>query len=283
MGQQTIGIIAGVGALPVVAAREAKKQGYRCVVIGFFPENQSQLVEYADQFYLQNPSQFTQIIKTLQAERVTELVMLGKFSKELLYGGDFQPDAQWLALLQSLNKKNDDSIMLAIVAKLAELGITVLDQELFLTDYVLRLGVYTKRQPTPAEVADIIYGYPLAKGVAGLDIGQTVAVAKGAILAVEAIDGTNATIIRGGQLAKGPITVLKVTKPQQDKRFDIPVMGFDTIKSLHQAGGGVLAVEADQVFFLDLEKSIEYADAHNLTICAFNPRAIEAGSSNIFA
>ncbi len=283
MGQHTIGILAGVGALPIVAAREAKRQGYRCVVVGLFAENQRQLAEIADEYYLINPSQFGKIIETLQAEQVTDLVMLGKVSKQLLYGSDFKPDIHWLSILQNLNKKNDDAIMLAIVDKLAGIGITVREQALFLSDYVLRLGVHTKRQVSPEEVANIIYGYPLAKGLAGLDIGQTVAISKGAVLAVEAIDGTNATILRGGQLANGSITVLKVSKPNQDKRFDIPVIGFDTIESLHQAGGGVLALEADEVFFLDMQKSIEFADAHDLTICAFNPQAVLAGSPDIFA
>lgn len=283
MDQQTIGILAGGGALPIVAAREAKRQGYRCVVVGLFPENQRQLAEYADQYFLINPSQFGKIIENLQAEQVTDVVLLGKVSKELLYGGDFKPDLQWLSILQNLDKKNNDAIIMAIVDKLTEFGITVREQALFLSDYVLRLGVHTKRQVSPEEVVDIIYGYPLAKGLAGFDIGQTVAISKGAVLAVEAIDGTNATILRGGQLAHGPITVLKVSKPQQDKRFDIPVIGFDTIESLHRAGGGVLAIEADQVFFLDMQKSIEFADAHGLTICAFNPQAVQAGSPDIFA
>ncbi len=281
MDSPIIGILSGVGALPVVAAKEAKRQGYRCVVIALFPENKDQLQEYADAYYLVNPGELGKVIEIFRREDISEIVLLGKVSKQILYS-DFRPDAHWLSVFQNLTGKNDDALLLAIVNKLDEYGIVVREQALFLQDYILELGVKTERQPTEEEVANIIYGYPLAKGLAGLDIGQAVAISKGAVMAVEAIDGTNATILRGGKLAKGPVTALKVSKPHQDFRFDIPVIGFDTIESLYLAGGGTLALEANQVFFLDMEESIDFANERNITICAFNPQKVLTGLPQIF-
>ncbi len=281
MSTPTIGVLAGVGALPIVAAREIKNQGFRCVVVALFPENSKELQQYADAYYFINPSEMGRIIATFQQENCTEIALLGKVSKQILYS-DFRPDAHWMSIFNRLTSKNDDAVLMAIVDELAAHGITVFEQARFLGQTVLKLGVHTKREPTAEELANLRFGYHLAKGLAGLDIGQTIAIAKGAVLAVEAIDGTNATILRGGKLAQGPVTVLKVSKPQQDLRFDIPVVGLDTVESMKAAGGGVLALEADQVFFLDLPEAIEFADQNNITICAFNPRAVSAGEVELF-
>ncbi|MBO8126138.1 MAG: UDP-2,3-diacylglucosamine diphosphatase LpxI [Firmicutes bacterium] len=276
MSSASIGILAGIGQLPVLAAQSGKAKGLRCVVVSLFPDDNPELKVYADAYYQADPSRLGEIIEIFQREGVTELVLLGKVTKELLYS-DFRPDAAWLSLLQKVENKSDDALLFAVVQEFAAYGIKVLPQNYLFKDLLARPGVYTRRKPTPEELQDLFFGYPQAKVIAGLDIGQTLVVSGGAVMAVEAIEGTNQAILRGGELARGSVTVIKVAKPAQDQRFDIPTIGYDTVESVVRAGGGVIAVEAGKVFFVERAKALEYAEAHSVCICAFNPEAARVG------
>ena len=195
------------------------------MAIGLVPGTHEDLPGEADAFYAINIGKVGRIFKTLQKEGVDEVTMIGKVTKEILYsGGVLVPDWQAIKILMSLPDRHDDTIMNALVAKLESLGIHVMDQTLFLKDLMPQEGVLSKRKPTREEWEDMQYGFAMAKKIGGLDIGQTVVVKNKAIMAVEAIEGTDACILRGGKLGKKAI-VAKTAKPAQDNRFDMPGVG----------------------------------------------------------
>ena len=194
--------------------------------------------------------------------------MIGKVTKEILYSeGKIVPDWQAVKLLMSLPDRHDDTIMNAIVAKLESLGMRVQNQTIFLKDLLPEPGVLTTRKPTADEAADMEYGFAMAKKIGGLDIGQTVVVKNKAIMAVEAIEGTDACILRGGSLGKGVI-VAKTAKPAQDNRFDMPSVGTKTLESMIKAGAVGLVMEAGQTLLVERERTLALANEHNITIVA---------------
>lgn len=265
---KTLGVLAGVGHLPVDVVRGAKKAGYRTVAIGLVPGTHEDLPKEADVFYAINIGKVGKIFKTLQKEGVDEVTMIGKVTKEILYsGGVLVPDWQAIKILMSLPDRHDDTIMNALVAKLEELGIHVMDQTLFLQDLMPQEGVLSKRQPTKEEWEDMRYGFAMAKKIGGLDIGQTVVVKNKAIMAVEAIEGTDACILRGGKLGKKAI-VAKTAKPAQDNRFDMPGVGVRTIESMIESGCAGIVMEAGRTLLVEREKALKLADDHNITVVA---------------
>ena len=196
--------------------------------------------------------------------------MLGKINKELVYAHKELPDLRVLKIFARLKNFSDDTLTLALVDELAAEGIAVLDQTELLRPLMPEPGVLSKRQPTEPELADMRFGLAMAKQIGGLDIGQTVVVKNRAIMAVEAIEGTDACIRRGGQLGRGGVTVAKSAKPQQDMRFDVPGIGPDTIDSMIQAGAVALVIEAGRTLVVDREKMVEKADQHGITIVAMS-------------
>ncbi|WP_432643359.1 LpxI family protein [Acidaminococcus sp.] len=265
---KTLGVLAGVGHLPVDVVRGAKKEGYRTVAIGLVPGTHEELSGEADAFYAINIGKVGKIFKTLQKEGVDEVTMIGKVTKEILYsGGILVPDWQAIKILMSLPDRHDDTIMNALVAKLESLGIHVMDQTLFLKDLMPREGVLSKRKPTKEEWEDMQYGFAMAKKIGGLDIGQTVVVKNKAIMAVEAIEGTDACILRGGKLGRKAI-VAKTAKPAQDNRFDMPGVGVRTIESMIESGCAGIVMEAGRTLLVEREKALKLADEHNITVAA---------------
>lgn len=265
---KTLGVLAGVGHLPVDVVRGARKEGYRTVAIGLVPGTHEDLPGEADAFYAINIGKVGRIFKTLQKEGVDEVTMIGKVTKEILYsGGVLVPDWQAIKILMSLPDRHDDTIMNALVAKLESLGIHVMDQTLFLKDLMPQEGVLSKRKPTREEWEDMQYGFAMAKKIGGLDIGQTVVVKNKAIMAVEAIEGTDACILRGGKLGKKAI-VAKTAKPAQDNRFDIPGVGVRTIESMIESGCAGIVMEAGRTLLVEREKALKLADDHDITVVA---------------
>lgn len=271
---KTLGVLAGVGHLPVDVVRGAKKAGYRTVAVALVPGTHEELPGEADAFYSINIGKVGKIFKTLKQEGVTEVTMIGKVTKEILYsGGILIPDWQALKILMSLPDRHDDTIMNALVAKLESMGIHVMDQTLFLTDLMPEAGVLSRRRPTDEEWEDMRYGFQMAKKIGGLDIGQTVVVKDKAIMAVEAIEGTDACILRGGSLGKKAI-VAKTAKPRQDNRFDMPGVGVKTIESMIASGCAGIVMEAGRTLLVERDKALELANAHGITVVAM--KEIEA-------
>ena len=178
------------------------------------------------------------------------------------------PDLRALKLLNRLRNRKDDTIMLAIVDELAKDGLEVVDQTLYLKPLMPEAGVLTKRQPTEAEEADIRFGFVTAKAIGGMDIGQTVVVKHKAVMAVEAIEGTDACIRRGGALGRGEAVVVKVAKPNQDMRFDVPAVGLTTLASMLESHCTILAVEAGRTLFVNQEQVLAEANRNHICICA---------------
>ena len=263
-----IGLIAGVGRLPVEFARAARGMGVHVIGIGVLPEVDPELAQVAHSYEYINIAKLDRIFKVLKREKVTEITLLGKINKELVYAHKELPDLRVLKIFSRLKNFSDDTLTLALVDELAAEGISVLDQTELLRPLMPQPGVLSKRPPTEAELADMRFGLAMAKKIGGLDIGQTVVVKNRAIMAVEAIEGTDACIRRGGLLGRGGVTVAKSAKPQQDMRFDVPGVGPDTIDSMIQAGAVALVIEAGRTLVVDREKMLEKADQQAITIVA---------------
>ena len=265
-----IGLIAGVGRLPVEFARAARGMGVHVIGIGVLPEVDPELSEIANSYEYINIAKLDRIFKVFKREKVKEITLLGKINKELVYAHKELPDLRVLKIFARLKNFSDDTLTLALVDELASEGIAVLDQTELLRPLMPAPGVLSKREPTAQEIADMRFGLAMAKQIGGLDIGQTVVVKNRAIMAVEAIEGPDACIRRGGQLGRGGVTVAKSAKPQQDMRFDVPGIGPDTIDSMIQAGAVALVIEAGRTLVVDREKMVEKADQHGISIVAMS-------------
>ncbi|MEK6724985.1 MAG: UDP-2,3-diacylglucosamine diphosphatase LpxI [Deltaproteobacteria bacterium] len=262
-----IGLIAGAGEMPFIWAKAARAKGAEIVAVAIAEEARKGLDGIVSQLHSFSVGQVGKIIKTFKDEGIKELVFIGKVNKSLIFK-DIKFDLRAITLMARLKDRKDDTIMLAIVDELKKEGIDVIEQTIFLEEMMPGPGILTKRKPTREEMADIEFGMEMAKGIAGLDIGQTVIIKDKAVMAVEAIEGTDEAIKRGGALGRGGIVVVKVAKPDQDLRFDIPTIGMNTLTSIKDANGKVLAIEAEKTFVVDMEDVIKEADRNGVTIVA---------------
>lgn len=266
---EKVGVLSGIGHLPVEVARSAKSQGLEVIAIAVVPEVDAELAQIADTYYDINIGKIGKIISTLKKHKVTQVTMIGKVTKEVLYkAGKIIPDLRAIKILTSIPDRKDDTIMNAIVKELESEGIHVMEQTELIKPLMPKPGVLTKRAPSEAELADMEFGFEMAKAIGGLDIGQTVVVKNRAVMAVEAIEGTDACILRGGFLGKGNVIVAKAAKPSQDQRFDIPGFGMKTLESMIHAGATGIVIEAGNTLIAEREKTIAMADEHNITILA---------------
>lgn len=265
---KTIGLIAGVGRLPVEFARAACGMGFAVVAIGVVPGIDPELSAVVERYYSISVADLEKIIVTLHEHNITQITMLGKVTKELMFAGNVLPDARLQKLLAGLPDNSDDTIMLGFVREFAGEGLGILDQTALIRSLMPAPGVLTARPPTAAEQADMEFGLAMARQIGGLDIGQTVVVKNRAVMAVEAIEGTDACIRRGGELGRGAVTVAKAAKPSQDNRFDVPSVGPDTIKSMIAAGAAALVLEAGKTLLVERKAVIKLADEQGITIVA---------------
>jgi len=261
------GLIAGDGELPILLAQSAKNSGFEVVAISLTPKNRLQLQKYCSKVYSFGPGQVQKILDTLKAEQIKQLTFIGKVSKEMLFRNP-KLDKRSISLLKSMKRVNDDAIMLKIIEELNKEGIEVLDQTIFIKNLFLPKGVIGSIQPTEEQLIDIDYGFSLAKEMGRLDIGQSVIVQDKMVLAVEAIEGTDKAIKRGCQLGSGRAVVVKVSKPSQDQRFDIPTVGLQTVKIMKKYGAKVLAIEANETLIVDKEEMVKFADKNKIVIVA---------------
>ena len=268
---ETLGLLAGIGHLPVDVAQSAKQLGYRVVAIAVVPETDSELPENADVFYAINVGKLGKIIQTLEKNSVRNVTMIGKVTKEVLYkNGAIIPDLTAIKLLASLPDRKDDTIMNALVKLVEDAGMHVMDQAELIKPHLPEPGVLTKRKPTEQEWRDMQFGFRMAKELGRLDIGQTVVVKNRAVMALEAIEGTDACILRGGFLGKGGVIVAKTAKPAQDKRFDVPSVGTATLTSMIHAGATGLVLEAGRTLLVDRERTLAMAEENNITIVSMS-------------
>jgi len=260
-----IGIIAGGGQFPLLFIEAAHKAGRRVVVVAHKGETDEKVVQAADAVCWVKLGQLGKVISFFKAEGVGETVFLGTITKTKIFR-DILPDLKGISLWNKIDRKQDDAILRAIANALETEGIKVLASTLYLGHLLFPAGVITKKKPTKKQLQDIEFGWHNARAIGELDIGQCVVIRNCTVLAVEAIDGTDATILRGGALAKEKAVVVKVRKPGQDFRFDLPATGLTTIKSLRSVKGAVLAVEAGQSLLFDKELMIEEANKAGIVV-----------------
>ncbi|MFP4662436.1 MAG: LpxI family protein [Halanaerobiales bacterium] len=263
-----IGLIAGKGNLPVLWARSARNQGVEVYAYNLFASN-SELEESVDQVKKVDIGQLDQLIKTLHEDQISEVVMIGKVEKSLLFQG-LELDFRMKKVLDGLIDFNDDNIMLGIVDELAAEDIKVLKQSTYLDELMVSPGVLTEEQPDEQLLSDMKYGFKMAREIGRLDIGQTVIVKNRAVLAVEAIEGTDQAIKRGGQIGGSGVVVAKVSKPQQDFRFDIPTVGDTTLNNLIEVNASALVIEAERTFLINKEEFIKKAGENDIIVAALH-------------
>ena len=261
------GLIAGDGSLPVKMAQYAKENGFEVICISLAKDNLRELKKYCSKVYSCHPGEVNKIEKILQDEQIKQMTFLGKVHKKVLLQLH-KFDKRAIDLIKEASRLNDDQVMLMIVEELSKIGIEVLDQTIFIKNLMIPAGVLGKHKPTEAQMSDVNYGFWLAKEMGKLDVGQSVVIKDKMIMAVEAIEGTDVCIKRGAKLAKEGAVVVKVSKPKQDKRFDIPAIGMRTLRTMSYRHASLIAVEANETIIVDQEKVIKYADEHNIVIMA---------------
>ncbi len=260
-----VGIIAGSGCLPEILAHEIKKLGNEITCIAITKDHEENLKNLASEFHLLSVGRVKKIIKTLKEGNVSETIIIGKVSKNLL----FKPmhfDTSAIKIISKLKDKSDLSLFRAIADEFESNGLNLIDQRTYLGCLLPPKGVLTKRAPTKSEEQDIEYGMNIAREVAKLGIGQTVIVKEQTIIAVEAIEGTDETIRRAGKLCDGSFVVAKASIPDQDFRFDVPTIGPNTIDILIESKASVIAIEYGRSFLLEPELSIQKANEAKITI-----------------
>lgn len=261
------GLIAGDGILPIRMAQYAKENGFEVICISLAKDNAGELKKYCSKVYSCHPGEVNRIESILKEEQIKQLTFLGKVHKKVLLQLH-KFDKRAVDLVKEATRLNDDKVMLIIVDELSKIGIEVLDQTIFIKNLMIPAGVLGKHKPTEEQMADVNYGFWLAKEMGKLDVGQSVVIKDKMIMAVEAIEGTDCCIKRGAKLAKKGAVVVKVAKPNQDKRFDIPAIGMRTLRTMNHKNAGVIAVEANETIIVDQEKVVQYADDHNIVIMA---------------
>ena len=264
------GLIAGNGRFPFLVLDAARAQGIDMVVAAIKEETFPEIAGHAAEVHWVSVGELGRLIETFRGAGITKAVMAGQVRHAQIFGGEAEPDAAMLRLLSRLAQKNTDSLIGAVADLLAEAGITLVDSTLFLRPLLASPGVLTCRAPSPEEAADIEYGRYVAKEIARLDLGQTIVVKDKAVVAVEAMEGTDATLRRAGGLsAGGPLTVVKVSKPGQDMRFDVPVIGLATVRTMIEAHATALAIDAGKTLLFDRDDLLALADRSGVAIVAF--------------
>jgi DUF1009 family protein len=265
-----LGLIAGNGRFPFLVLDAARHAGYEVTVVAIkeeaFPDLETVAARPpAAPLHWVSLGQLGKCIGVLKTAGVTQAVMAGQVKHTKLFS-DIVPDMTLLGLIMKLKSRNTDALISGVADVLRDHGIELVDSTAFLTPLLAKPGVLTSRQPTDDERVDLEFGYRIADAIAGLDIGQTIAVKAAAVVAVEAMEGTDLVIARAGQLAGGGVRIVKVAKPNQDMRFDVPVVGVSTIEAMKKAGATVLSVDASRTLMIDGEAIIRAADEAGITI-----------------
>ncbi len=271
-----LGLIAGEGKLPVYVADKAKAQGLEVVSFSVGRGNHDALKRFGKVHPIK-PGMLQQNLELIRSEGIWHIVFAGKVNKWILLRNP-QLDRYAIETISKMPRMNDDAIMLWIVGELEKHGLQVVSQTAFLEELFLSEGLLTKLQPSELELLDVEYGFYLAKEMGRIDIGQTVVVKDRMAIAIEAIEGTDECLKRAGKWArkKGGV-VVKVAKPNQDQRFDVPTVGLRTLKTMRRAGLRILATEADSTLFLEPEEMIQYADRHKMVITSVQYAQVPAG------
>jgi DUF1009 family protein len=267
---EPLGLIAGNGRFPFLVARGARRAGRRVVAVAIREEAAPELSAEVDEFHWVGLGQLGRCIDTLKAAGVREAVMAGQVKHRQIFS-DVVPDLKLIGVLARLALRNTDSLIGAVAEALQRDGITLLPSIRFVEDQLAHAGAMSRRAPSADERKDIEYGRGIAKALAGMDLGQTVVVKGRAAVALEAMEGTDEVIERAGRIAGAGTTVVKVAKPRQDLRFDVPVVGRGTLDAMSAAEARVLAVEAGRTLLIDKDELLAEADRRGLAVWGMGP------------
>jgi DUF1009 family protein len=261
------GLIAGNGKFPFLVVEGARRAGARLAVAAIREETDPAIEKVADKLTWVGIGQLGKMIRFFKREGVEKAIMAGQVKHVQIFSGAL-PDVRMLRMLLSLPRRNTDALIGGVAAELAREGIELIDSTYFIQDQLAAGGTLTRRAPDERERGDVEYGLEVAREIARLDLGQTIVVRARACVAVEAMEGTDATVRRAGQLARGRLTVVKVAKPDQDMRFDVPVVGVPTVETMKEAGATCLCVTAGKTLIFDREEMVALADRHRISIVA---------------
>jgi UDP-2,3-diacylglucosamine hydrolase len=264
-----IGLIAGNGRFPFLVLQGAKSLGHDVTIVAIkeeaFPELETTAREAGADLHWVSLGQLGQCIKVLKGAGITRAVMAGQVKHVKIFSG-IVPDFTLMSVLMRLKARNTDALIAAVADVMRDQGIELLDSTVFLEPLLAREGVLTARPPSEEEAADFAFGYTMADAIAALDIGQTIAVKHKAVVAVEAMEGTDEVIARAGHLAGPGVRIVKVAKPNQDMRFDVPVIGIATIQAMRIAGASALSIDAGRTLVLDGEHVFSSANEAKIAI-----------------
>ena len=261
-----IGVVAGSGRLPVIFSDAARQKGDKVVGIGLKGLTDPALESRVDKFIWIDLGAVQKTILAVVAERISKITLLGKIRKDMFFGNNEGLDADAKTFAGRLTDMKDYSMLNKAASFLNKFGIEIIDPTPYLSSLIPQRGVLTRRPPTGQESDDIAYARKVAGELARLDIGQAVAVRNKTVIALEAAEGTDETIARAGSISKKGFVVAKVARPDQDMRFDVPLVGLETVQALEKAGGTALALESGRTFLMDREEIIKLADDNNISI-----------------
>jgi DUF1009 family protein len=269
-----IGLIAGGGQFPRLVAQSARRMGHTVAMVGFYRNTDPETMECADSVLELKLGQFNKLISFFKKNNVGRIVMAGTIDKAKAL--DIRPDLRAAKLLFSLKGKGDDALLRAISRELEKEGFVVAKAHEIVPELLTPVGLLTKCRPSKENRLDILHGWEIAKTIGGLDIGQTIVVKRQVVTAVEALEGTDKAILRGGELGGPGGTVIKVFKPGQEDRIDLPSFGMQTIEVLKAAGISCLAVEAGNSLFFNREESLVLADRQGICVVGVNQDFLES-------
>jgi DUF1009 family protein len=262
---ESIGLIAGKGQFPLLFAQAAKDQGFQTIAVAHRGETDPALAALVPEIHWVYVGQLGKIIRIFQAAGVRRAVMAGGISRGRLFQ-QFRPDLRALNVVRRAGPGKDDRLLRAVAAELEKEGITIVPSTIFLEHLLASPGQLSRRAPTEEERRDITFGFEVAKEIGRLDVGQCVVVRRQIVVAFEAIEGTDETIRRGGRLAGAGAVVVKVSKPRQDLRFDVPAVGRDTLQVMKEVKAAVLAIEAGKTLIFDRAEMLNEADQAKIAV-----------------
>jgi UDP-2,3-diacylglucosamine hydrolase len=269
--KEKYGLIAGNGRFPFLVLQSARQQNIDVVVAAIKEETSAEIESTGYPVHWLGLGELGKLIRLFRNSGISKAIMAGQVKHVQIFGSSF-PDLTMIRMLASLKHKNTDSLIGGVARVLEEAGISLVDSTVLLKPYLVSQGTLTRRGLSSSEESDADYGRPIARQIASMDIGQTIAVRDRAIVAVEAMEGTDAVIRRAGELVnRENLTVIKVSKPRQDMRFDIPVIGLSTLESMIASGATALVIDAERTLLFDREEFMETANRHNIAVVALPP------------
>ncbi len=260
-----LGIVAGGGQFPLLCAKAARRQGLNVIAVAHRGDTDPLLENEVDVIRWVHLGQLGKLIGFFRKNNVSEVIFAGSITKKRIFK-DIRPDIRGMVAWKRIKSHLDDGILRAVASELARDGITVVPSTLYLQDLVTPEGVLTRTRPTDEQQKDIEFGVQLAREIGRLDIGQCVVVKDRAVIAVEAIEGTDRTILRGGELGGPGTTVVKICKPGQDTRFDLPATGIQTIETMRRARASCIALESGRSLLFDREDAVKLADVSGIAM-----------------